>query len=75
MQKYRHVEGFYGLHTNMPVTPRAIALGYANGGNALSLESTENRILSSMSFSSSFLLYAKRLLLSFFFCCFGDTFC
>ncbi|KAL9039244.1 MAG: hypothetical protein Q9180_002644 [Flavoplaca navasiana] len=54
MQKYRHIEGFYGLHCNMPITPHAIAQGYANGGNALGLESSENRTLSVLYFGITF---------------------
>ncbi|KAL8749309.1 MAG: hypothetical protein Q9184_006859, partial [Pyrenodesmia sp. 2 TL-2023] len=46
LQNYRHIDGFYGLHCNMPITPHAIAQGYANGGNALGLQSPENRTLS-----------------------------
>lgn len=48
MQKYRYIDGFYGLHCNMPITPRAVAQGYAKGGNALGLESPANRTLSGM---------------------------
>lgn len=70
MQKYRHIDGFYGLHCNMPITARAIAQGYAKGGNALGLESPENRTLSGISFSFPFLRYCTKCsLLGFFFYC------
>ncbi|KAL8680157.1 MAG: hypothetical protein Q9186_003624 [Xanthomendoza sp. 1 TL-2023] len=60
MQKYRHVDGFYGLHCNMPITPRAVAQGYAKGGNALGLENDGNRTLSVLYFGITFNNLADR---------------
>ncbi|EED12735.1 conserved hypothetical protein [Talaromyces stipitatus ATCC 10500] len=45
MQKYRDVPGFYGLHCNMPITPRQIEQGMLRGGNALGLEGAGNQTL------------------------------
>ena len=47
LQNYRDVPGFYGLHCNMPVTPRARAEGFAKGHNALGFEGAKNQTLSS----------------------------
>lgn len=33
-----HIDGFNGLHTVMPITPRAIAEGIRNGHNALGID-------------------------------------
>ncbi|KAL8917425.1 MAG: hypothetical protein Q9172_005864 [Xanthocarpia lactea] len=52
MQNYRDVDGFYGLHCNMPITPRAVAQGYARGGNALGLENDGNRTLAGILYFS-----------------------
>ena len=54
MQKYRDVPGFYGLHCNMPITPRAIEQGVLNGGNALGLEGTTHQTLGGNPFWHSF---------------------
>jgi len=47
LQKYRHIDGFYGLHCNMPITQHAISQGIAKGGNALGQETSGNQTLSS----------------------------
>ena len=47
LRTMRHIPGLYGLHCNMPITPRAIAAGVAMGGNSLGLEDTGNRTLGS----------------------------
>lgn len=48
LRQYQHIEGLYGLHVPLPITPRAVAQGVAKGGNALGLEDAGNRTLSGM---------------------------
>ncbi|KAK0642631.1 putative FAD-linked oxidoreductase [Lasiodiplodia hormozganensis] len=38
LQQFRDVDGFYGLHVNMPITPRQVQEGVAKGTNALGLD-------------------------------------
>lgn len=47
MKNYQDVEGFYGLHCNMPITPRQVTQGILKGTNALGLEDAGNRTLGS----------------------------
>lgn len=47
LRTWRHIPGLYGLHCNMPITPRVIAEGVAKGGNSLGLENVGNRTLGS----------------------------
>lgn len=54
MQKYRDVPGFYGLHCNMPITPRSIEQGVLKGGNALGLEGTTDQTLGGNPYLHSF---------------------
>ncbi|KAL8701709.1 MAG: hypothetical protein Q9224_000371 [Gallowayella concinna] len=44
----------------MPITPRAVAQGYAKGGNALGLENDGNRTLSVLYFGITFNNLADR---------------
>ncbi|KAI1762630.1 FAD-binding domain-containing protein [Hypoxylon sp. FL1150] len=39
-KNYQNISGFYGLHVNMPITPKTIQQGIAYGGNSLGLEDT-----------------------------------
>lgn len=45
LRQYQHIEGFYGLHVKMPLTPNCISQGVAKGRNALGLEDAGNRTL------------------------------
>lgn len=47
LAEFRDVPGLYGLHCNMPITPRAVQEGIDKGGNALGLEGAGNRVLGS----------------------------
>ena len=47
LKNYQDVEGFYGLHCNMPITPRQVTQGILKGTNALGLEDAGNRTLGS----------------------------
>lgn len=53
LQQYRDIPGLYGLHCNMPITPRQVNEGVLKGGNALGLETVGNRTLGSMFLLSS----------------------
>ncbi|KAH7304216.1 hypothetical protein B0I35DRAFT_414683 [Stachybotrys elegans] len=53
LQQYQHIQGLYAIHVQMPITPRAVAQGYANGGNALGFDPAENRTLSVIVWSLS----------------------
>ncbi|KAL7622052.1 hypothetical protein AAE478_007553 [Parahypoxylon ruwenzoriense] len=44
-QGYQHIDGFYCLHVNMPITPRAVQEGIDKGTNSLGLEGVGNRTL------------------------------
>lgn len=48
LQQYRDIDGFYGLHCNMPITPRQVSQGVLRGGNALGLEGVGNKTLGSV---------------------------
>ncbi|CCX04916.1 Similar to Bifunctional solanapyrone synthase; acc. no. D7UQ40 [Pyronema omphalodes CBS 100304] len=53
-KKYQHIEGFYTLHCNMPITPHAVAEGIRKGGNSLGLAGSKNQTLSVLYFGLSF---------------------
>ncbi|KAI1261351.1 hypothetical protein F5Y18DRAFT_440462 [Xylariaceae sp. FL1019] len=53
-QGYQHIEGFYGLHVNMPITARAVQEGINKGGNILGLENAGNSSLGTIYFGVSF---------------------
>ncbi|KAI1381061.1 FAD-binding domain-containing protein [Hypoxylon crocopeplum] len=53
-QNYQHIPGFYGLHVNMPITPRAVQEGIAKGGNSLGLEEAGDRVLGAIYFGVTF---------------------
>ena len=48
LQGYKQIPGFYGLHSNMPVTPNAVQQGVLKGRNILGMEGAGNRTLPSM---------------------------
>ncbi|KAJ5351094.1 hypothetical protein N7452_000068 [Penicillium brevicompactum] len=54
MKNYQGVEGFYGLHCNMPITPRQVTQGILKGTNALGLEDSGNRTLGILYFGVTF---------------------
>lgn len=41
LQQFRDVDGFYGLHVNMPITPNQVFQGQSKGTNALGLDANE----------------------------------
>ncbi|KAI1111367.1 FAD-binding domain-containing protein [Nemania sp. NC0429] len=49
-QGYQHIPGFYCLHVNMPITPRAVQEGIAKGHNSLGLENAGDRVLGTIYF-------------------------
>ncbi|KAI1197769.1 FAD-binding domain-containing protein [Nemania serpens] len=49
-QNYQHISGFYCLHVNMPITPRAVQEGIKKGHNSLGLEDAGDRVLGTIYF-------------------------
>ncbi|KAI0409184.1 hypothetical protein F4802DRAFT_615689 [Xylaria palmicola] len=51
---YQHISGFYCLHVNMPITPRAVKEGIQKGHNILGLEGAGNKVLGTIYFGVTF---------------------
>ncbi|KAK7733469.1 hypothetical protein SLS57_000484 [Botryosphaeria dothidea] len=55
LQKFRDIEGLYGLHDNMPITPRQVVQGVEKGTNALGLDTNPgNRTLGIIYYAVTF---------------------
>lgn len=53
LQQFRDVDGFYGLHVNMPITPRQVQQGVEKGTNALGLDAQATNTTLGGEFSSN----------------------
>ncbi|GME55925.1 FAD linked oxidase [Neofusicoccum parvum] len=55
LQQFRDVDGFYGLHVNMPITPNQVRQGVLKGTNALGLDANfRNQTLGVIYFGVTF---------------------